>query len=598
MSGGVGNANGAFAFGTNFTQQNPFQGSGTDGSSVAETLLGYPSFTTASTVQYSFAPYESYTYFGFFGQDDWKITDHLAVNAGLRWDEERSPRERHNRLLAGVDLTAVNPISGQVTIPGRTTPILGAVQFASDSLSAYENNTGYFQPKIGLSFTPNRTFVFHGGYTLSKALGIELGGASAFSQTTNYNASTDGGLTPTPFFRDGTPYPNGVIVPPGTSEGAATLNGTGFGIDQRDRKIPIVQQYTFGFETQLPLGMIANLAYLGAHTTRLRASKQIDGLSAADFAQGNADPNYLDQQVPNPFYGVLPNTVSLGQNPTIQAKYLKVPYPQYDGNLYIYTNADGYSNYNALLAKLEKRISGAGALTRGLSFLGSFTWSRLMDATGYLNNNGAGLVDANPYYGVDPSDRPWDLAFSGLYGLPVGKGSNLLGDAHGVLGAVVNDWQLDWIFSNDGGTPASYPNNDIYHCGGSYNLRPATRSYKSYLNNDENTCFNTFPEYTAVTYQPLTTKLRNPYAQQTALGLEKKFAIRESVKLQFKAEMFNATNTPIFGSPSAGSPEQAPSRNASVGDPTQPGAWSGYGTIGSTQQNFPRQMQLSLKIFY
>ena len=101
-----------------------------------------------------------------------------------------------------------------------------------------------------------------------------------------------------------------------------------------------------------------------------------------------------------------------------------------------------------------------------------------------------------------------------------------------------------------------------------------------------------------MTSLPRTTKLRNPYAQQTALGLEKKFALYENTKLQFKAEVFNATNTPIFGGPNSGSPEQAPSRNTSVADPTQPGAWSGYGTIGANQQNFPRQMQLSLKVLF
>ncbi|WP_263385125.1 TonB-dependent receptor [Granulicella arctica] len=589
VTGGVGQPNGVFTFGTGFTQQNPFQ-SNKDGSSIAETLMGY---ANGGSVQYSFAPYESYDYFGFFAQDDFKVTGKLAVNAGLRWDEERSPRERHNRLLAGVCLTCPNPIGTQLGMP-----ILGAVQFASDSLSAYDNNTGYFQPKIGLSYSPNRTMVFHGGYTLSKALGIELGGASAFSQNTNYNSSPDGGLHPATAFRSGTPYPNGYIVPPGTSQGAATLNGTGFGIDQRDRKIPIVQQYTIGFQTQLPYGIVADLVYLGAHTFRLRASKQLNGLTPGDFQKGHDDPNYLDQQVTNPFYGILPNTVSLGQNPTIQAKFLKVPYPQYDGNLYEYTASAGYSNYNSMLAKLEKRFSGNGGLSKGLSFLGSFTWSRLMSATGYLNNNGASLVDASPYYGVDGTDQPWNFAFSGLYGLPVGRGGMLASNAHGVLGAVINDWQFEWIFTNNGGTPSGFPNNDIYTCGGSYNIRPAKRSYKSYLNNTENNCFTTFPEYTAVTQKPLTTSVRNPSGQQTAFGLEKKFHVREGMNLQFKGEAFNATNTPIFGGPNTGGPEQAPSRNTSVGDPTQPGAWSGYGTIGSTEQNFPRQIQLSLKLLF
>ncbi len=602
VSGGKGQANGNFSFGTGFTQNNPFKGN-KDGASIASVLMGYAS---GGSVHYGFAPYESYKYYGFFVQDDWKVNDHLAINAGLRWDDEMSPTERHNRLVAGICLTCSNPISGMINYPagnvlpnGATmvNPILGAAQFASDKLTAYDKHSTYWQPKLGLSFTPNRYIVFHGGYTISKAYGIELGGASAWTQDTGYNSSPDGGLHPSTDFRSGTPFPNGYATPPGSSQGALALVGQGFGIDQRDRKIPIVQQFTLGFQVAMPWGIVANLDYLGAHTTRLRASKQFNGISASDFQKGHDDPNYLDQQVKNPFYGVLPKTVSLGQNPTIQAKYLMVPYPQYDGNLYVYTYAGGYSHYNAMLAKMEKRFSHGRAFSNGLSFLTSFTWSRLMSATGLLNNNGASLVDAKPYNAVDGSDRPWDFAFSGLYGLPIGRGGTFLQNAHGVVGELVNDWQLDWIFNNDGGTPAGYPNNDIYTCG-QYNERPAHRSYKSYLNNSENQCFTTFPEYTAVTQLPRTTKLRNPYAQQTALGLGKKFSITETTKLQFKAEMFNATNTPIFGGPNTGSPEQAPSRNTSVADPNQPGAWSGYGTIGSNQQNFPRQMQFSLKVLF
>ena len=118
--------------------------------------------------------------------------------------------------------------------------------------------------------------------------------------------------------------------------------------------------------------------------------------------------------MPNPFYGVLPNTVDEGANPTIQARMLMVPYPQFNGNLYSYDDASGYSNYNSLQMKLEKRISGSNVLIKGLSILGSFTWSKLNSATGFLNNNGASLVDASPYYTIDGSDRPWDFAFSGL----------------------------------------------------------------------------------------------------------------------------------------------------------------------------------------
>lgn len=57
-------------------------------SSIAETLMGY---ANGGNVHYGFAPYESYKYYGFFIQDDWNVNDKLAINAGLRWDDELSP---------------------------------------------------------------------------------------------------------------------------------------------------------------------------------------------------------------------------------------------------------------------------------------------------------------------------------------------------------------------------------------------------------------------------------------------------------------------------------------------------------------------------
>ncbi|GGH04593.1 TonB-dependent receptor [Silvibacterium dinghuense] len=585
---GIGRPNGYFGFGTDFTQENPFQ-QHEDGSIIANLLLGY---SDSGGVDYNIAPYESYRYVAGYVQDDWKISRNLTINAGIRWDEEFSPIERHNRLLAGMCLTCVNPISNSVP---SLAPLYGTVLFASSSQPAYPNNTAYWQPKIGLSYGFSRNTVLHAGYTLSKAFGIELGGASAWNESTGYNDSPDGNLHPGTGFIDGNPFPNGYVTPPGNSQGALALVGTGFGIDMRDRKIIHVHQWTLGIQQALPFQMLGEIDYLGIHGDNLRASKQLNALSAQDFAEGHANPNYLDQQVPNPFYGVLPSTVSLGQNPTIQARYLKVPYPAFDGNIYDYTYPGGYSNYDALLAKLEKRFSGTGVLSKGLSFLTSFTWSHLLSATGYLNNNGAGLADPKPYYTTDGGDRPWDLAFSGLWGLPVGRGGALFSDAHGILGQVVNDWQMEWIFQNDGGTPVGFPNGYNYNCG-NYNILSTHKSWKSYINNSDSSCFSTFAEYTAVTQLPITTKIRNPWAQQTAIGFEKKFRIREGTTLQFKAEAFNLTNTAIFGGPNTGSPDQEVTRNTSVASDNQPGSWSGYGTIGSTEQNFPRQIQMSLKL--
>jgi hypothetical protein len=601
ITGNVGQPNGTFGFGTVFTQQNYTKGNN-DGSAIAETLLGIPA---SGSVQWQYAPYESYPYFGFFLQDNYKVSSKLAINAGIRWDEELSPKERHNELLAGICLTCVNPLTNMITYPTGNTlpngaqianPILGAVQYASNSLTAYENNTGFWQPKLGLSYAADNKTVFHGGYTLAKAFGIELGGASPYSQTTAYNYSNDNGLTPNNFFRNGAPFPNGAQAPPGDSQGALGLTGNGLGLDQRDRKIVIVEQWTAGIQTEFPLGIVLNLDYLGAHSYHLRASKQLDGLNPTDFAKGFANNAYLDQQVANPFYGVLPNTTFMGQNPTVAARYLMVPYPQYAANLYVYTSAQGFSKYNALEAKAEKRISAATSHLGGVSVLAAFTFDKLMSATGFLNNNGGGLVDPLPYYGIDGGDRPWIIAFSGLYNLPFGRGAAYFSHVKRGVDEAIGGWQFDFIVSDQAGVPIAFPNGDNYNCG-AYQIATARKTYTSYLNNSNPGCFTNFSEYTAVTMQPLTTQVRTPYAPQEAFGLEKKFSLTEGVKFQFKAEAFNATNTPIFGGPSTSNPNTAITPTGK-GLPGAPGSFQGYGTIGSTEQNFPRQVQISGKILF
>ena len=606
---GIGQPNGYFNFSTAFDQKNPFQGNN-DGDSMSAMLLGYPDgngIGGGSDIQDFESVYESYNYYAAYFQDDWKILPKLTLNLGLRWETESSPRDRNNRLSAGVCLTCTNPVTSQInyaSVPSLPlgasfpNPVVGGFQFASGSFSAYQNYFGTLLPKFGLSYALSNRLVMRGGYGMSTALGIELGAQSTWETNTNYVASTNNGLTPTNYFNTGTPYPSGFTVPPGNSQGLASGIGDGQSFDQRNRRIPRSEAYSFGFQGAAPLGIIWDTEYVGTHTYRLRAGIQLDSLTPAEFAAGTANPGLLQQQVANPFYGVLPNTTGLGSTPTTQAGNLLTPYPQFQG-LYNYADPQGYAHYDSLIAKAEKRLSGPGALVKGLSFLSSFTWSKTQTATGRLNNSSSGLVDPKPYKAIDGSDRPWDFAFSGIYGLPIGRGGLTLTDAHGFLGQVVNDWQMEWIFQNDGGTPVGYPNGNLFNSAcGTYNIRPAQRSYESYLNNSQSSCFSNFPPYTATTRLPITEVVRNPWTQQTALGMEKHFKLTETTRLQFKAEAFNATNTPQFAL-NGGNPVTPPQlTNNGITNPNSPGYWTGYGTVGSTQQNFARQFQFALKFIY
>jgi len=609
---GIGRPNGVFSFSSGFTQQDPYQGRG-DGDTIADLLLGYPdqSQNDGSNVQYYNSVYEAYKYYSAYIQDDWKVSPNLSLNLGIRWETETSPVERHNRLTAGFDLNAISPISAQLNGSGGiANPLRGGLQFPTSSFTAYENVVGNFLPKIGISYAPRRDLVIRGGFGIASGLGIELGGSNTFQQQTNYISSLDGGRTPTNYFNTGNPYPNGIITPPGFTQGLLSEAGNGVGFDQRARRIPESSYWSFGVQGAGPAHTIYDINYVGNYTFRQRITEQVNGLPLATVQAGIADRGaFLNSQVANPFFGVLPNTSDLGSSPTISQAQLLVPYPQFNG-LTDYNVPVGSSSYDALQAKLEKRLTAGKALSSGLSVLASFTYSRTTNSTNLLNNGSNGYVDTVPYSVIYEGDRPWDFTLSGLYSLPFGRGQAFASGVGALTNEAVAGWQLEWIFSNDGGTPVgNLPQGFNYNCGGTYDFQvKGKRSYQSWIDNSDNvqalntggqaTCLSNFTPYQIRTRIERTSHLRNPYAQQTQLSMEKQFPLKEGQVLQFKAEAFNLTNTPQFGGPNLGGYDQPLQRNLQVVNPNDPGAYSGFGTVSSQEQNFPRQIQLSLKYLF
>jgi Carboxypeptidase regulatory-like domain/TonB-dependent Receptor Plug Domain len=601
VANGIRRANGNFNFGPALTQEDP-KVANNDGSSIAGFLLGYPS---SGGVEYNDPTYESYKAYAAYIQDDWKVNSRLSLNLGLRFENELSPRDRNGRLQAGFCYTCVNPISSSVpsvTLPNGASfasPIMAGLEFQKNR-SPYQNTWGILLPKVGASFSLTNKLVMRGGWGLYRALGFELGGTSTWDTTTSYNYSLDDGLTPNLAFSSGTPFTNGFTTPPGDSQGLASGDGDGVWADSWARKIPYTQQYSFGFQGEARGGIVWDLEFVGAHTVDLRAGSQKDHITPAQFAQGHATPSYLDQQIANPFYGnpQIPVSDYLGSHPTVPVREMMSNMPQYDSQYgpeeYEWNTPWGYSNYTSLVAKAEKRFSGGGLLSNGLSFTTSFTWGKVISATGLLNNGF--LVDPGPYYGIDSSDRPFLFSVGGLYKIPIGRGGMLLSDAHGLLDEIAGGWQVNWIVNDQSGTPVSYPNGLLYTCG-SYNIKSAHKSWGSYLNNSNPNCFTGFPEYTAITQGPLSVGVRNPWAEQSQVALQKQFGLFENAKLQFRAEAFNLTNTPIFNGPNTSNPNSPIQRQANI-PVSQPGAYTGYGTVGPSTQNSPRELQLSLKILF
>lgn len=176
-------------------------------------------------------------------------------------------------------------------------------------------------------------------------------------------------------------------------------------------------------------------------------------INQLDVSQLVLGPALL-QRVPNPYFGIIPRSSSLG-DPMIPLAQLLKPYPRFT-TVSLYRNNVGTTDYRGLEARIERRFAG------GMSWLTSYTWSRLVDdassvfdasiLTGPLAN--APVADSfNRALDRDRStgDIPHVLVTSAIWELPLGEGRRR--HPSGVLGALVNDWTLTGNLTLQSGSP-------------------------------------------------------------------------------------------------------------------------------------------------
>jgi hypothetical protein len=304
-------------------------------------------------------------------------------------------------------------------------------------------------------------------------------------------------------------------------------------------------------------------------------------LTAAQLAQG---PSLLTQ-VNNPYFGQIPISSSIGTKTVSQAQLLK-PYPRFL-NVATYRNNSGTTNYNAIEAKVEQRFS------HGVSFLFAYTHSKLIDdassvfsSTVLSSPNSNSLIAADtfrPYLERDSSngDMPNVSSFSGIYDLPAGRGHRF---ASTVLGnALVGGWSLNAIFSLQSGMPVTVTqatNNNSFagfalqrpNIVGNPNLAASQRTPARYFNT---VAFATAPQFVIGTASR--NPVRGPAYRDLDMALVKRTKLIAETEMEFRAEMFDVTNTPAFSSP-----------NGSFGS-------AAFGSITSTATD-PRVVQFAIRL--
>ena len=571
---------GTYNFNRTFTQgPNALTGGATAGDGYASMLLGTLSGGAFGTLMHTDS---SNLYYGLYLQDDCKLTARLTLNLGLRYELEM-PRQESGDRLDWFDYNAVSPLSGKA--PGFP-ELRGGLQFAGMSGNPrrhFNTDRNNFGPRFGLAYQVTRSTVVRGGYGIFYGSGsVGAGGWNIAS--TGYAPSTDlmgslDGLRPATYLND--PFPNGFAQPVGNSQGLLSFAGQDITrLFDRNAPLPYNQQWNLSLQRQFG-SLLVQAAYSGSRGVHLGdgAGFQINQLPQSALALGSA----LAQLVPNPFFGIVTNPGVLRDAQVTRGQLLR-PYPQF-GGLTVFNPAAGGSTYHGFSAKVERRF------VAGLGFLASYTTSKNISDSPATVGPAAGHQDAYNRR-ADRSLVEEDIAqrftSSVTWELPVGRGRKLGAGWGGFLDALAGGWQVNALVSMQTGAPLVITNspNTARALGGTQ--RPnSTRisaaldgSVQSRLNGYLNPAAFSAPAlYTYGNVSRTLPDARGPRRSNIDLSIFKIFTLRESLRLQFRAETFNATNTPNFALP-----------NGAFGS-------ANFGLI-TAQSNAARQVQLALRLYF
>ena len=534
-----GHSGGTFSFSRVFTQgSDPTVSSSTAGNDFASYLLGMPA---SGSVDFNAVPAESVKYLGFYVQDDWKVSNRLTVNLGVRFSHESPITERYNRGNAGFDPNVASPTAAQAQANYAANPVPQLSQLIVKGGLGFlgSNNTPsgylsvpalYYEPRVGLAYRISSRMVWRGGYGIFIAPNNNSSfQTNGFSLSTQMITSLNNNLTA--FNTLSNPFPAGVAVPPGSSGGL--LTGVGASINGGLAALGTVpafkdamnQQFSTGFQFLLPRQVTLETSYVGNNVQHLSISRNINQYPVADLALGNL----LNSKVANPFFGVITNSTSSLSQSTIPLSQLLLPFPQYTGVTQSALPL-GRSHYNSLQIMAHKKFS------ENLTLSAAITWSKYLNNVSYHN-----MDDATPESVVSSSDRPHNFVVSGLYELPFGPGKRFLNGKGRLTSRLVGGWQIATIGTYTSGSPLGFSSAE--------RTSASSNNPHSVLAWFDTTQFTPQAPFTLQHTSSLISNLRGPGLGMWDVTLVKSTAITERVKFRLEAQAFNFLNTPFFANP-------------------------------------------------
>jgi hypothetical protein len=530
------------------------------GSSFASFLLGQVQNFTIDVQREVLKPRAQIA--EFFLQDDFKATNRLTLNLGVRY-------------TLNFPSTVVDDRSAVFNLQTERLDFLGE---DGRSRSARNLERLNFAPRIGLAFRLSDRFAVRSGYSLTW---IEQAGITTpfttpffpFIQTTGQRSLDN--INPAFVLSSG---PSVQVTDPNPDSGL----GQGVFAVERTQKSGYAQQWNLSFQNTFGGNWSTEVGYLGSKLTNLGVPDvNLNQLTAQQLAMGSA----LTQLVPNPFFGEIPQSSSLG-GPTIAQHQLLRPYPRFT-SVSFYRNNVGHSTYHSLQTRLERRFSA------GLSVTAAYTFSKLIDDAGAVFDAAILTGPAASFQAADSNNRRLEKdestgsiphVFSGsfVWQLPAGVGRQWALD--GWRDTVFGGWQLAGIVRLQSGSPLAVTQATNLNAFAGFGVQRPNRVSDPELPSDERStarwfntaAFSQAPQFTIGNSSR--NPVRGPGYRSLDVMIGKTFPISEIVRAEFRAEAFNVTNTPTLAAP-----------NTSFGT-------NAFGTI--TRALDPRVFELVMKIHF
>jgi hypothetical protein len=531
--------------------------------SWADFLLGLPQLVQKDT-QYLNPATSRESVWAFYAADQWRATEKLTVNYGIRYEYYPIATRDHS----GLDI--FNPADGNIYVEGSAgVPASVKVQAGK----------GMFAPRLGLAYRIDPKTVARAGFGLStnpdSFRNVLTTYPSVVSQTIQGNTGnvspivagvpvtlTTGipALTPPTLSPSSPSVALGTLGTPAGSLGATTL--------PLNYRRGYYESYNAALERELPGAITLNATYVGE-----RIIREVPGINInANLAPGQT----VAQEPMNALYGISAGITS------------EIP--------------NGTGNYNGLQAQAKRRFAGDSSVAV------NYTYSRSINDYGDQSDGESSLFTAmgGPYWrlnrGVAGFDRTHNIQIFGNYMLPFGKSQAYL--QNGPAAFILGGWSLSGSLSRESGTPFTVT-------GSGSSLGPSTSGSSQFADvmSTSNMILgghnSTHPYFNPANFSDPSVaekaasgsscsaanttvcrfgtaglhSLRGPGLTNLSASMARTFTISERFSMVFRAEAFNLTNTPQFSNP-------ASSVTAS----------SGFGVISSVTSNSNRELRFSGRV--